>query len=160
MRYSGNFKLVQWKMLFIMFKYSLMRSLNIFGTWEGFCFEFQCLEEFEIYLKRLKGAGPIGHWPWAFWLVRTRCPVRPWPPLFHCCHRSTTTGLQPTWARPHRHVGDAAEKFSLPFTPLRLASTLLHCSRAWCSIHRHRMPPPLLVAIQNEHPVHHVPLFK
>jgi hypothetical protein len=59
-----KFKLGQWQKLFKIFKSSLMQSLNIFGTWEGIYFAFQCFEEFKIYLgKDLNHAGPTRQSP-------------------------------------------------------------------------------------------------
>jgi hypothetical protein len=43
-----------------------MQSLNIFGTQESICFTFQSLEEFEIYLEKIK-------WPRAHMSVAQFC---------------------------------------------------------------------------------------
>jgi hypothetical protein len=155
----GNLKLGQWRRLFIKFNSSLMQSLTIFQTREGFYFEFQRLEEFEIYLK--KGKRGRAHWSVALAFlahVRRAPSAWSWPLPFHHCHQTATTGRHPTWAQPYPRVGDAVDKFS-PFTS-RLASPLLHRSHAHHSIHRCRSPPLLLVTIQAKDLVRHVPLFK
>jgi hypothetical protein len=131
MRYTGNLKLGQWKKLFIMFKSSVMQTLNIFGSREGFYFEFQCLEEFEIYLKKVKRGW--AHWSVALSLLACThhaigARSRPQPPPFHCCHRTAATDHRPTWARPYPRVGDAVEMFSLPFTPSRLSVDVFYAA--------------------------------
>jgi hypothetical protein len=40
-----------------MFEYSLIQSLDIFGTWEEIYFVFQSLEVFEILLEKFKLTG-------------------------------------------------------------------------------------------------------
>jgi hypothetical protein len=60
MNSGRNLKLPQLRKLFIRFKSRITRSLNIFETREGFCLEFQSLEEMEIWLdKGLDGSGPL-----------------------------------------------------------------------------------------------------
>jgi hypothetical protein len=163
MKSNENLKLSQWRKLFNMFQYRLMQSLNIFGTREGLCFEFQFLEEFEIYLERLKGAGPTGQWPLSLLAHARRAPgtqSRSWSLPFHRGHRTTATSRHPTWARPYLCVANAVEKFSSPFTPSHLASPLLHLSHAHRSIHCCLPPPQLLITVQAKDLVRYLPLFK
>jgi hypothetical protein len=133
-----KFKLGQWQKLFKIFKSSLMQSLNIFGTWEGIYFAFQCFEEFKIYLgKDLNHAGPtrqslsdrvLGAIPTVAAAI-CRHPSFP--------HRPYPCACAPRWRCP-----------PLLFC-LRLMLTVHLCSHSCCRHACHGRPPPLsLIVVQ------------
>jgi hypothetical protein len=157
MRSSANLVLGQWKMLFTMFKYSLMQSLNIFRTREGIRYELEIWSGFWILGKTFKQI-----WAWPSAIVGTSFKPRPCRapldratlvvtalPTMESLPQDNPDSRHPTWAedlssRVPRSV-EALHHFASSLTTP--PSSLSAFSPPRHPAHCRPPPPPLLIAV-------------